>query len=221
MNAIINSNESLRALIVAQSAGLLGGPLFGGFPQEYATGFFYTSQFFTTPIAGGTTTTATRLYYMPILIFKGHVFTACETFNASAGDNGEKYRVGIYTHGTAGPGTLVGSFGEVTLTGAEAVRELTANVTVPKSGLYWLAVHFESATVMQCVNAANKQLTAAGYLPSMMPQALLGYKSATTALTDPLNSMTLYVDTTYGALASTAVAPTAALDYGIAVALKG
>jgi len=164
-------------------------------PPGYKANVYYPPQF--VAFASGTvTTTSTRLYFVPIYIWQTYTFAGIATSNSGAGDTGDTYRVGVYTD-SAGPASLVVDVGEVTLTAAAAARESLASITLNK-GFYWLAFHANQAADLDAVNAIT------------MSQADLGTLGLSRSATIFSSTYSLrYVDTAYGALASTAVAPTA------------
>ena len=183
-------------------------------PPDYITGTHYVPQYFI-PDGSTVTTTATRLYYVPIYIWQARSFSGVITYNQGAGDNGETYRVGLYTHSaTNGPRSLVLDFGQVTLTAASAVRTLSNAASVPAAAWYWLALHFNAATAMYGMESAGAQVTAAGYYPNTPIQGFFGLVGSGSFGGNTLAVRTRYVDTAYGALAATAVAPTNDLSSG-------
>jgi hypothetical protein len=188
---------------IGQKFGLTaGGPYGFKFPG------FHTNMSYGCPFAdagGGTlNTTATRLYYSPFFVGAAVTFTRCYTQNQGAGDNGEVYRTGAYANdGASGPGTLISDFGEVTLTGATALRTQTISLDLSAyvGQWIWLAQHHNSEVAMY----DQKIPVTAPYWPQAM--ALFGSRIVTHF--DAANAIAFFrfVDTAYGALASTAVAP--------------
>lgn len=165
----------------------------------------------------GFATTATRLYYYPIYFDQVVTLAGARSFNSGAGDNGETYRVGLYFDNAAagGPGTLAKDFGEVTLTAASALRTLTNSYAITSPGWYWVAVHHSSAANMYAFTSIL-QVSNVGYvLPNIA--RLIGTMTTTAEWGSTSPQPFHYVDTTYGALASTAVAPTASTDRAPAV----
>lgn len=191
-----------------------GGPIAGAPALSMMTGFYYMPHLFVGNNTAATTTT-NRIIYIPVFFPQAVTLSACVTSNSGTSDNGKKYRVGIYTHGPTGPTTLLGSFGEVTLTGATARRTLTANVVIPSAGWYWAAIHSDSAMdLYQMIYIATGRDSAGVYGNNGINyMGLIGRIDP--GLMDVTNQYTLspcmYVDTTYAALASTAVAPTGAM----------
>jgi len=194
-----------------------GGPFNGVKPPNFVTGTRYTSPVAMNDSAGTLTTTATRLYYYQTYIWQARDFASIETENGGAGDNGDTYRVGVYTHGTSGPDQLVKDFGEVTLTGAAAKRLLTpgAAMTIGAPGWYWFAFHANQAAVMVRCFGVGQMISLVGYRGVNTSSAFLGQITGTSDSTD--NQFCRYVDTAYGALASTAVAPTAQTNLAPAI----
>lgn len=148
-------------------------------------------------------TTATRLYYTPIFLHHIKAWAGIKTYNSGAGDNGEVYRVGIYEEAAAGgPGTLLKDCGEVTLTGASAIRSSANSFANTKIGWHYLAVHFNDATNMWAMQGAtNNDPYGSQSIPVIGAMADLGGTATP-------GRVVSYVDTAYGALASTAVTPT-------------
>lgn len=155
------------------------------------------------------TTTATRLYYVPIYLDAITTFAGFKTYNSGAGDSGDVYRVGIYGEATAGgPGALLNDCGEVTLTGAAALRTSASSFSNTSIGWHYLAFHAQDAAAMYSMSG-RLGLSGVGLVNGAKTDALpqIGIPIVAAAANDSFPF--LYVDTTYGALASTAVAPTA------------
>lgn len=182
-------------------------------PPKYITGAFYPP-----PSFGGTATTmattATRIYYVPFNINYSRTFAGVVTYNGGAGDNGEKIRIMMFNDDGAagGPGTLAKDFGEITLTGASALRTLSSSWAA-SPGLYWGAFWAETAitmygmtqgTVGTAVGAANGPVLT--HLIGDLNGAGSGFFGLATGVV-----ACHYVDTAYGAAPATAVAPTASL----------
>lgn len=183
------------------------GPAFGAAPPLYWTGKRYPSILHH-PLGTTLTTTATRLYYGLTYIWEIRSFAGVATRNSGAGDNGDTYRVGLYTHTAAsGPTSLVKDFGEVTLTAAAGERVLSSSFTPPYIGWYWFAFHANQAAAMYRSNPVGFEQSAAGYAPNWNASALMGQIIVPISISG--NDFMLSVDTAYGAFASTAVAPTA------------
>jgi hypothetical protein len=167
----------------------------------------YTFTFTSTPL----TTTATRLYYVPIYLDNLTTFAGIKTYNSGAGDNGETYRVGIYNEATAGgPGSLLNDCGEITLTAAPGLRTAASSFTNTVTGWHYLAIHANSAFAIYAFVTAMGRAGSQPYdnTNEALPQFGMGSFAGGTNSSYPF----LYVDTTYGALASTAVAPTASIN---------
>jgi len=153
--------------------------------------------------ASAVTTTATRLYYVPMFFPRAESFSGIRTYNQGTGDNGETYRCGIYEESTnGGPGSLLQDCGEVTLTGAAAVRTLAQSFSISTPGWHYLAMHFNSDAAMyrMYLGATAAQIQRA--------QLFGDYETLQNSNTGTAAKHFAYVDTAYGALASTAVAPT-------------
>jgi len=194
-----------------------GAPL----PAKVTGNYYFPDRALARTTQTDVTTTATRLYYWPHFISDTQAFAGAACWNSGAGDNGEKCRIGIYSHTSAGPTTLLKDFGEITFTGAAAERLLTSSVTVAGPQWVWLCIHHDSATAMYGMGL-YAAVTAAGYQYGNAPSDF----SADFGLVAPAappnfnNVGVPYVDTAYGALASTAVAPTAYTNFMPTLALK-
>jgi len=199
-------NDVVKALIAFPSRGVFGGVQ----PPKWMTGV-ERGPHYVADHPTGQATTATRLYYYPIYFDAPVSLAGCRTFNSSAGDNGETYRVGMYTESSnGGPGTLITDFGQTTLTAAAAVRTLVESCAIPSPGWYYAAIHFNTACSMYSYGAVvDPSATSVGFLFGTNAR-LIGSLS-TIGFADPEVPFAFYVDTAYGALASTAVAPTASV----------
>ena len=184
----------------------------------YKVGRYYKPQWAVTNAGITVTTTATRLYYAPIYIREKITFAGAAAFNSGAGDNAETLRLGVYTDSSGVPGTLVTDFGEITLSGAAAVRDLTAAAALTV-GWYWLCAHHNTAAAMYGMTEQHS-VTAAGYIAGAdhMFQNEFGLLGLDTTSIGSVGAF--YVDTAYGALASNAVAPTATAGVAPAIWLK-
>jgi hypothetical protein len=116
------------------------------------------------------TTTASRYYSAPIYLYAGTVFAGAEFENGGSGDNGEKVKVAVYEEATGGGlGALAKNFGEATLTGAVAVRQIASAWTVPRTGWYYIVSTTDAAL---SIFAAIPMVTAVGpspYAATMLP----------------------------------------------------
>jgi hypothetical protein len=161
------------------------------------------------------TTTSTRAYYMPYFVQEAVIFSSILTYNQGAGDNGDTYRLAIYANdGTAGPGTLIQDIGQVTLTGASALRTIstTINLEAYANQWVWVMFHANQAAAMYDMQTGT---TAAEYINGNVAFGTFGdFFSGNLAA-----SLFRYVDTAYGAAASTAVAPTTSVAIAPSFAL--
>lgn len=205
---------------VATKFGLgAAGPLNGAPAPKYITGRYYRSSLVYSAGAS-VTTTATRLYYVPIFISEVRQFAGFVMRNDGAGDNGEKVRMGLYTHTAVGPTTLVQAATEVTFAGAAADNVTSDAFTPTQTGWHWLAGHFDSASTVRGTNTLSGVTTY-----QFSPPDFATFFGLNTVSSDDIGVVVnppgfLYVDTTYGALASTAVAPTAGIYQGPWLGLK-
>lgn len=187
---------------ISKPLAMNGAPFIG-----FDTGLVHPPHYIT---KGGAsvTTTATRAYYAPFFVHEPVTFSSIQTTNFGAGDNGDTYRLALYANdGTAGPGTRIQDIGEVTLTGAAARRTITTTINLQSySGQWvWVMFHANQAADMYDMKSST---TAGEIINGMGTLGTFGdsYASATT-----IQSAFRYVDTAYGAAASTAVAPTASI----------
>lgn len=188
-----------------------GGPIYGAPHIGYDTGLAYHPHYMLVGVGAGLTTTSTRAYYMPFFVAEAVTFSSIKTVNTGAGDNGDTYRVAIYANdGTAGPGTLILDAGQVTLTGASAVRTLSVSIDLTAYGgsWVWVMVHCNQAASMGEMTAVAATVGAQNMVASFG-----GFDFSVAAY--DYNKFVRYVDTAYGAAASTAVAPTASTATGI------
>lgn len=186
-------------------------------PFAYAFPGYHTNAAYGGPgqhESGTFNTAATRLYFSPFVVRGPVTFNRCYTQNSGAGDNTETYRTGLYTNDpTIGPKTLISDFGEVTLTGASALRTQTISVDLSSyvGQFVWLAQHHNTAAAMYGQTASSNlgvSGTTFGFNPldemfGTLQLAFSGFDNAYSFR---------YVDTAYGALASTAVTPTASTN---------
>lgn len=180
-------------------------PVFGAPTLSYDTGLTYHPHYILVGVTAGFTTTSTRAYYMPYYVAEPVVFSGIKTGNVGTGDNGDTYRVAIYANdGTAGPGTLIVDAGQVTLTGAAAVRTLSVSIDLTTySGRWvWVMVHCNQASLLHDMTAVAATVGAQNMVASF---GTFDFGSTTY----DYNKVFRYVDTAYGAAASTAVTPTA------------
>lgn len=164
--------------------------------------------------ANALTTTTNRLYYIPYYFQAVRAYTGLKLYNNNTGDNGDKCRAGVYQfNATTGlPTSLVIDAGEVTFTGAAAIRTLAASFSPAYVGWHCLAIHFNAAVDMQWVSTLES-LSAAGLAVGF--PAKNGFGVSTPVLGSGASTFgAYYVDTAYGALAANAVAPTAISTQG-------
>lgn len=183
-------------------------PIYGaqGFPQ-YITGAWYTPQGYA-PNGNALTTTINRCYYVPFAIVAARTFQGASVVNQGTGDNGEKIRLMVFNDNGAagGPGTLAKDFGEITLTGASAVRTLSSSWAATP-GIYWSAVWHKTAADMYSMENYHIA-TAVGAINANVAGDMIGDLGWTGGIR---TVQAHYVDTAYGAAPSTAVAPTASV----------
>lgn len=183
-----------------------GSNLAGGAgPPEYVSDWYYPPQCGAMdPGTTTLTTTNTRLYYIPFYVFMSHAFDFMAVYNSGVGDSGDDVRVGIYDHqGGYGPRNLKNDFGELSFGASAAkVENSSADEVYLTRGWYWAAIHCNGAADMYAIRSR------VGSSMLWRGQADLGVVAVDASGLDCVNYFP-YVDTTYAALASTAVAPTA------------
>lgn len=83
-------------------------------------------------------TTGARYYIVPWYFDRPTTLAGSWCYNSGVGDNGDKAKMALYAEAAAGGlGTLIKNFGEITFTGAAALRTFASSVTVT-SGMYYL-----------------------------------------------------------------------------------
>jgi len=156
---------------------------------------------------------ANRCMYVPLSIPKAKTFAGVCIYNSGAADNGKKFRIMVFRDDgvNGGPGTLEKDFGEVTLTGAAALRTLSSSwAALP--GTYWLTSWADSAASMEVMRPFGFE-TLAGYSVGPSMATYIGTLTApVSGGTGDLHTFGHYVDTAYGAAPSTAVSPTASMS---------
>jgi hypothetical protein len=109
-------------------------------------------------------TTGARYYVAPFFVSAPTTFAGAWCYNSGAGDNGDKIKIAAYNEsGSGGPGTLAKDFGEVTLTGASAVRNFASSWTAP-SGWYYLELVSDNAVSLYTM-AAGVSVSGVGLFP--------------------------------------------------------
>ena len=176
---------------------------------KYITNCFYCPDGYL-PNNATVPTTATRVYYTPFAVHSSHTFQGVSCFNQSAGDNGELIRMMVFTSIDGAVGTLVKDFGEITLTGASALRTLTSSWAA-SPGTYWMGHWFNSATDMYGMLPITVA-TAVGAVHGPTMSHMIGNFTSNLNAGAGTIAAAHYVDTTYGAAPGTAVAPTATLS---------
>lgn len=131
------------------------------------------------PIENATTitTTAARYYIVPFIIEHAITYAGAWCYNGGAGDNGDKVKIAAYNEASGGGiGTLAKSFGEVTLTGASAVRNFASSWS-PTTGRYYLELVTDNTVTMFGMGAIDSP-TNAGYLSVNHAVNTMGWQAA-------------------------------------------
>lgn len=164
-------------------------------------------------LQGNITTAADDRFYFPFFVDRTVTFSGARTWNGGAGDTGETLRLGVYSNNNGLPDVLLKDFGEITLTGATALRTLANAVTLPGPAWYWQCSAYSAASTMRGMTPLAT-VSSVGFMPVTPINMLTGFKLTTIpSITAGLNqSAGFYVSTAYGALPSTATAPTSELS---------
>lgn len=188
---------------------------FGGAPPPIRmTGKFYTPHHCT---ADGQTVTisANLIYYVPFYVPATGTYLGCKFFNSGVGDNGKKVRTAVYSESsTGGPGTLQKDFGEVTLTGASAIRTAASTVTLSGPAWYYLALVSDTTPVLYSMSAITSGTVAGQITASPIASQLGMFTPTIPGASDRIADSTPIGETasfTYGAFNSTATTPTATI----------
>lgn len=150
-----------------------GGQFYGAAaPRKGAGKLFWPPHMYPELSGGGNAKTAGRYYIAPFIVEKVTVFAGAWTYNKGTGSNGYKIKIAAYAEDVdGGAGALAKDFGEVTLTGAEALRQFASSWTATP-GVYYLYLVSDSAPSMFNMNAV-KQASAAGMiLPNVAANTL-------------------------------------------------
>lgn len=179
-------------------AGSSGSGIYTTPHLGYKSGKYYSAcPALDTSTSDQQTLTTGSIYYTPFYVHSDIAISALTFANGGTGDNGKNVRVGVYANDQGAPGSLVVAASPVTLTAAIAAREVAVSASLSKAW-YWFALQMDSGGSIR-----NVATPPAGY----------GYSFY--SLASPPSSITtgaaaLSVTGSYGALASTAVTPTAA-----------
>ena len=132
--------------------GAGGGLFYGTRSPKKASGRYYIPPHMLIEASTTTrTTTAARYYITPFYVEQPTTFAGAWTINSGVGDNGDKVKIAAYSEATAGgPGTLAKSFGEVTLTGASAIRTFASSWSA-NSGWYYLVMVTDNTADFYCM----------------------------------------------------------------------
>jgi len=177
-----------------------------------------------TYVGDSTTTAATtgaRYYVVPWYFDRPTTLAGAWCYNGGVGDNGDKAKMALYSEAAAGgPGALVKNFGEITFTGAIALRTFASSVSITP-GMYYLEFVTDNAVTM-CLMASSIYQTAAG---AFVPNVLSNMNGSYGVTLDTVGPRSIpaadYVAGTYANFPeSTSLTPTATL-YGATVPLFG
>lgn len=171
------------------------GPIY-----NWTTGKGYVTGQYYGPTIGGFSATPTTLalantdlVFMPFVPDVTRTFPAISVYNTSAAESGNKARLGVYSSTNGQPSALLVDAGEITLTGAAAIRDLTATIALSVGRLYFTCIHTNAAFTVRALTPG-----AGGTEASIR----LGQPSSNLASAANL-SATFYANQAYGALPST------------------
>jgi len=122
-----------------------------------------------------TATTGARYYVVPWYFERQTTLAGSWCHNGGAGDNGDKAKMALYAEAAAGgPGARVKDFGEITFTGAAAVRTFASSATI-NPGMYYLEFVTDNAVTMFVMSALEAPSNAGGFLPNTASNVLGRY----------------------------------------------
>lgn len=196
--------SNLAQFFTAGGDGVSPGVGFFG----YATGKYYGPSVFPA-VAVTRTLDANRVYYSPFWSQEAHSFTGISVQQTNAAPTGN-VRLGVYNNSAGAPGSLLIDAGVVAFPGSTGIRTVTATITLAARTAYWLAFVSDAA-----VNALGAEATGGHTV-----MASLGSYSTLYIAQNGFYGGT-YAAFTYGALPSTATAPTLNADVTPYVVLKG
>lgn len=157
------------------------------------------------------TMTAARYYYVPFIVEHPVTYAGAWCYNSGAADNGKKIKIAAFNESASGgPGSLAKSFGEVTLTGASALRNFASSWS-PNPGRYYLAIVSDTAPSMYLMAAGDSESTAGLWGPNVASNTM-GFLANVPVSTSLLNLQGHYdyVGGTYANFPeATAITPTA------------
>lgn len=163
------------------------------------------------PQANSLNTTGARYYFVPFIVEQPITFAGAWCYNQGVGDNGDKAKIAAYNEASGGgPGTLAKSFGEITFTGASALRNFASSWTATP-GKYYLAFVTDNAVAMQCM-AQYASFSGAGQILPNPAGLTMGELATVTLSTTPAAASPTcdYVAGTYANFPeATALTPTA------------
>lgn len=112
-------------------------------------------------------TTGARYYIVPFIVEHAVTYAGAWCYNGGAGDNGDKAKIAIYNEAAnGGPGTLAKSFGEITFTGAAAIRNFASSWSATP-GKYYLEFVTDNAVTMYVMTALHQESAAGFALPNV------------------------------------------------------
>lgn len=161
--------------------------------------------------ANSLSTTGARYYFVPFIVEQPITFAGAWCYNQGVGDNGDKAKIAAFNEASGGgPGTLAKSFGEITFTGASALRNFASSWSATP-GKYYLAFVTDNVVAMQCMGQYVNFSAAGQALPNVAGNTL-GELGGVTLDTTPAGASPNadYVAGTYANFPeATALTPTA------------
>jgi hypothetical protein len=121
----------------------------------------------------GMNTTGARYYIVPIFVPRNTTFAGAWCFNSGAGDNGDKVKIAAYSEATTGgPGARAKNFGEVTLTGASALRNFASSWSAVGPLWYYLELVTDNAVGMWGMTSLSYASDAGYFAPNTLANQL-------------------------------------------------
>lgn len=172
----------------------------------YGTGKYYAPTIANTSVLS-TGTTANRVWYAPFWCQEAHTFTGIGIYQSGSGVTGNA-RFGVFANSGGLPGALVIDAGVAAFPGSTGLRIVAASIALSARTAYWLAMVADAALVVHSLSA-----NAADYPALTQSVISQGAFNPEYAALNGGGGM-CYAALTYGALPSTATAPTADADNG-------
>lgn len=167
---------------VGAKFGLSRGGMFKGAqsPIKLPSRYFWPAHLTPDLSANTMSTTGARYYVAPFYFERPTAIAGAWCYNSGAGDNGDKVKIAAYSESASGgPGDRAKDFGEVTLTGASAVRTFASSWSAP-AGWHYLELVTDNAVSVYAMTAVAP-LSAVGTGYPNVEANLLGVSTPTVA----------------------------------------